>query len=1143
MNQGNLQDPNTSFGSQGRFSDVQDPNTSRSSIRKGPSVPARVDSRHGSLRRQQDYNSGGVAVPSGIFVSNQGQGSNYQQQFENPEYYQIGQNQPSSRPGSTRSSAAYTSQQPPEYYQLQTSPKHSPRDSGYQPTPTGTLQKKDSHRMSSQRDYDGVIKRQRSFQEAQYRPTSRAGSVQSAGAGTHRSTGSSIYGLLAEGHGLNSEHLRNLLQHGFVLLTGGRDTQGGPIITLPSMQNRNDPSPDELITCLKYLIQIPSEETKKKGYSVVVDTRDGSWANLGMVMSSLKQTIGGYLKQVLVLVMDFDKRFNLSRSSSSEPLFVTISLLHRYIDTKQLTSDLGGQMEYYHDMWLHTQWNYENFMKDSREVIEYLDRQEVEIQHSYDSNVRSDPPSSPLEALRKHRQFKESIKEMPVEVIRQGQELLTTLSENRLSGYSDNQGFVPTLDNLEVQKQVKRVLQYLTNKVDKLQDYLEDKDRSMNSSIQYEEWKRNIKTVINWVLGPGEKLLASQSDIGDSYESAEELRKRHEEMEIKCTDTYGQYAELRHTAEEILKEGLTAEDDLKAERDYMDTVCRSFASRLDRRRTLLITSVRFHRFAEDFSQLLDELLVVLCSDIQADTVESVEEAMKTLQDKCDACDKIAEESLNDGQSLLDEMSRPIKNAFGKDITPDYSSKIKDINKRLGDLQERKLRCDELADVRKLKLQQFLQLRTCERDTDQAIDWINELCDVMVTEQTDLGRNSEEAEALHEQHKKFAATAEGTYDYGKGLLQAALVLRRSLRQDIEPNNEQARRLEEAWKRFSQGTSEQANRLTVCAMFFNESDKLMNEMENFITACARALSGEDNLNDAVKNLPLPKAQLGKDFDNASRMGQALIERLSMPIILSEGNEKKLAIDEEGAADMVGSHLRKLDKRMSEADHFWDEVLKAHNDPNFQTKHLERQPSERKKEKPGQKPRQRTPSERKRRSDPFGIASRRRVKPGQDGQSPTQLTPSLNDADKMNKSYDAATLPNNGYAKDRRGLNRSYDSSPGDLQGQDDLDGSPSYRSSVMDQRLRVVPTPTVRKTVQAKLQQQQQPRLDLNQGKIVATQTPTYANAAPPSEVYDPLYSNQPVQPRQHKDILGLDWLSLMYNPRSSLADQLHQVSSS
>lgn len=41
---------------------------------------------------------------------------------------------------------------------------------------------------------------------------------------------------------------------------------------------------------------------------------------------------------------------------------------------------------------------------------------------------------------------------------------------------------------------------------------------------------------------------------------------------------------------------------------------------------------------------------------------------------------------------------------------------------------------------------------------QAIDWINELCDVMVTTHTDMGQSAEEAEALHEEHKKFEATA-------------------------------------------------------------------------------------------------------------------------------------------------------------------------------------------------------------------------------------------------------------------------------------------------------------------------------------------------------------------------------------------------
>jgi hypothetical protein len=42
--------------------------------------------------------------------------------------------------------------------------------------------------------------------------------------------------------------------------------------------------------------------------------------------------------------------------------------------------------------------------------------------------------------------------------------------------------------------------------------------------------------------------------------------------------------------------------------------------------------------------------------------------------------------------------------------------------------------------------------------------------------------------------------------------------------MEPNHGQSRRLEEAWKRFSQGVSERANRLTVCSMFLNASDKV-------------------------------------------------------------------------------------------------------------------------------------------------------------------------------------------------------------------------------------------------------------------------------------------------------------------------------
>jgi hypothetical protein len=40
---------------------------------------------------------------------------------------------------------------------------------------------------------------------------------------------------------------------------------------------------------------------------------------------------------------------------------------------------------------------------------------------------------------------------------------------------------------------------------------------------------------VDWILGPAEKLLSSQTDIGDSYEAADELRKQHEQLELRCT--------------------------------------------------------------------------------------------------------------------------------------------------------------------------------------------------------------------------------------------------------------------------------------------------------------------------------------------------------------------------------------------------------------------------------------------------------------------------------------------------------------------------------------------------------------------------------------------------------------------------------
>ncbi len=40
---------------------------------------------------------------------------------------------------------------------------------------------------------------------------------------------------------------------------------------------------------------------------------------------------------------------------------------------------------------------------------------------------------------------------------------------------------------------------------------------------------------MDWIIGPGEKLLGSQKEIGTNFATADQLRREHEKLELKCT--------------------------------------------------------------------------------------------------------------------------------------------------------------------------------------------------------------------------------------------------------------------------------------------------------------------------------------------------------------------------------------------------------------------------------------------------------------------------------------------------------------------------------------------------------------------------------------------------------------------------------
>jgi hypothetical protein len=158
-----------------------------------------------------------------------------------------------------------------------------------------------------------------------------------------------------------------------------------------------------------------------------------------------------------------------------------------------------------------------------------------------------------------------------------------------------------------------------------------DLEKNLDDVRELTHLEEGVSHVTNWILSTAESLLNGQLKVGYDVQSAEKLRLDHEILEFQCWKTYGFYGELLYKIDSFQgnKESVAFED-LLSQREFMDFVCRSFATRLERRRNLLITSVRFYRLVAEYfqrtSSVFDSLL-----QTQTENMDNIEIAKVKLQ--------------------------------------------------------------------------------------------------------------------------------------------------------------------------------------------------------------------------------------------------------------------------------------------------------------------------------------------------------------------------------------------------------------------------------------------------------------------------------------------------------------------------------
>uniref|UniRef100_A0A8C2EXP4 SEC14 and spectrin domains 1 n=1 Tax=Cyprinus carpio TaxID=7962 RepID=A0A8C2EXP4_CYPCA len=643
----------------------------------------------------------------------------------------------------------------------------------------------------------------------------------------------------------------------FKFLSSGRS---GLILTIPLCTEQT--SMEELSATLDYLLSIPSEKCKARGFTVIVDGRKSQWNIVKTVVLMLQNVIPAEVSLVCVVKPDefWDKKvthfcfWKEKDRLGFEVILVSANKLTRYIEPCQLTDEFGGSLVYDHLDWLNKRLVFEKFTKESTSLLD-----ELTVINENEKGSQAD----------KDRSSESNIMPSfdPETVLQTGHELLSELQQRRFNGSEGGGGgtaWSPMDDELLAQPQVMKLLDSLREQYTKYQEVC----RQRSKRSQLEEIQTKVMQVVNWLEGPGTEQLRTQWGIGDSIRASQALQQKHEEIESQHSEWFAVYVELNQQIAALLSAG-DEEDlmELKGLQQQLSDVCYRQASQLEFRQNVLQSAHEFHMTAQDLSQQLDGLLGMLCADVAPADGAAIQQTLKHLEEKLKSVEGALQSLREKGQVLLDQMSTQTSFSYGKDVGIENKENIDHIHSVMEDMQLRKQRCEDMVDVRRLKMLQMVQLFKCEEDASQAVEWLGELLDALLKTHIRLGDDSQETKVLLEKHKKFVDVAQSTYDYGRQLLQATVVLCQSLRCTTRSSGDTLPRLNRLWKQFTVTSDERQHRLEMASAFHTAAEKILRESPEL-------------------------AELMVDveaYEEVETVGKGLLDRLTVPVIFPDGSEQ--------------------------------------------------------------------------------------------------------------------------------------------------------------------------------------------------------------------------------------------------------------
>ncbi|TNM94092.1 hypothetical protein fugu_002268 [Takifugu bimaculatus] len=703
-------------------------------------------------------------------------------------------------------------------------------------------------------------------------------------------------GLASAGSGktecVRAVDVLTVLREKVAFVSGGRDKRGGPILTFPARTNHDRIKQEDLSRLVTYLSTIPSEDVRARGFTVVVDMRGSKWESVKPVLRTLQESFSSNINTALLIKPDTfwqKHKTNLgSAKLSFETSLVSVEGLSRLVDPSQLTSDLGGSLEYDHVEWTELRLGLEEFLGAASQLLAQLDQLEAGLNHL--------PEPQDVDEARKlleeHGRLRNTIATAPVDALeREGRSLLQRMRLGPAHGDASAEGggggshgswLSGGADFQSVAPKVSSLLDRLQTARSHLLQSWNDKKLHLDQALQLHLFEQDATKMSEWIAHSKDLFMQSLTEVGQNHQHALDLQTQHQHFTANCMNGSVNVDSVVTVAARLAEAGHYGAERITLVSSRLQEDWKSLTSALEERSNTLAMATGFHQGAEQFLVKV-EGWVQACSEgsLPSATAE-LEAAVKKHQELNEEIAASYTQVSESGKVLLDVLQVcPSTDSNSSAAKPDFTAATHGIMGVLHQVMQGQHKVEGAWQHRKLRLHQRLQLCVFQQDVRQVLDWVEQHGEVFLNKHSGVGKTLHRARALQKRHDDFQQVAQNTYTNAEKLLEAADQLAQSGECEEEEIYQAARDLELRMQAFIQRVEQRKLLLDLAVSFYTHTKELSVWMEGLQKQLSADLCISPDSVEALQTLISQQQQQQSNTQEAAmsviREGEDLILQL--------------------------------------------------------------------------------------------------------------------------------------------------------------------------------------------------------------------------------------------------------------------------